>query len=74
MRSFGSLLLLLGVLAIVLDFVGRVPKLLVWIYSWGDGVAWVIKIAIILVGAALFFLGKKKEQEKVIEEKTDINE
>lgn len=74
MKSFGSLLLLLGVLAIVLDFVGRVPKLLVWIYEWGDGVAWVIKIAIIIVGAILFFLGRKNEGEKTVTEKNDSEE
>lgn len=31
MKNFGSFLLLLGVLAIVLDFFNYVPKLLFWI-------------------------------------------
>ena len=47
MKSFGSTLAILGILAIVLDFVNMVPKVLAWIYSWGDGVAWGIKIGLI---------------------------
>jgi hypothetical protein len=61
MKSFGSLLLLLGVLAIVLEFFGYVPKLLFWIYEWGDGVAWAIKIALIVVGGILWLLGRNAE-------------
>jgi hypothetical protein len=61
MKNFGSFLLLLGVLAIVLDFFNYVPKLLFWIYEWGDGVAWIIKIALIVVGGILWFLGRNAE-------------
>jgi len=61
MKNFGSFLLLLGVLAIVLDFFNYVPKLLFWIYEWGDGVAWAIKIALIVVGGILWFLGRNAE-------------
>lgn len=71
MKGFGSLLVFLGIAAILLDFFDRVPKLLVWIYMWGDGVAWIIKIAIIILGAILFFLGKKNESEKTVEEEND---
>ena len=34
-----------------------VPKVLAWIYSWGDGVAWGIKIGLIVVGGLLWLLG-----------------
>ena len=61
MKSFGSLLLLLGVLAIVLEFFGYVPKLLFWIHEWGDGVAWAIKIALIVVAGILWLLGRNAE-------------
>ena len=47
MQNIGSALAILGILAIFLDFFNRVPKVLVWIYNWGDGVAWGIKIALI---------------------------
>ena len=61
MKSFGSTLAILGILAIVLDFVNMVPKVLAWIYSWGDGVAWGIKIAFVVVGGALWLIGRNQE-------------
>ena len=57
MKSFGSLLFILGLLAIGLTFVNAVPKVLAWIYLWGDGVAWGIKIGLVVVGAILWLLG-----------------
>ena len=57
MKRFGSTLAILGILAIVLDFVNMVPKVLAWIYSWGDGVAWGIKIGLIVGGGLLWLLG-----------------
>ena len=45
----------------MLDFFNYVPKLLFWIYEWGDGVAWIIKIALIVVGGILWFLGRNAE-------------
>ena len=67
MKNFGSFLLLLGVLAIVLDFFNYVPKLLFWIYEWGEGVAWAIKIALIVVGGILWFLGRNAEADGTTE-------
>ena len=61
MQNIGSTLAILGILAIFLDFFNRVPKVLVWIYNWGDGVAWVIKIAFVVVGGALWLIGRKQE-------------
>lgn len=61
MQNIGSTLAILGILAIFLDFFNRVPKVLVWIYNWGDGVAWVIKIAFVVVGSALWLIGRKQE-------------
>ena len=61
MQNFGSTLAILGILAIFLDFFNRVPKVLAWIYNWGDGVAWVIKIAFVVVGGALWLIGRKQE-------------
>lgn len=64
MKGFGSLLVVLGVLAIVLDFFNRVPRVLAWIYHWGDGVAWGIKIALIVIGGVLWLLGNKAESQR----------
>ena len=54
MENIGSTMVVLGILAIVLDFFNYVPKVLFWIYEWGDGVAWGIKIALIVVGGLLW--------------------
>jgi len=53
LKSFGALLLFYGVASIVLDFVNMVPRLMAWIYLWGDTNAWIIKIAFVVVGFAL---------------------
>jgi hypothetical protein len=64
MKSIGSLIFLFGVAAIVFGFMDRVPTLLQWIYNWGDGTAWAIKIGFVVVGAVIYFMGTKKKQEK----------
>lgn len=64
MKKIGGIIFSLGVLAIVLDFVNYVPRLLFWIYFWGDGVAWIIKILLVIGGAALYLYGKKQEDEE----------
>jgi hypothetical protein len=63
MKSIGSLLFLFGAAAIVFGFMDRVPTVLQWIYTWGDGAAWAIKIGLVVVGAVLYFMGAKKKQE-----------
>ena len=64
MSKIGLYMGIAGLLAIVLDFLDRVPKVLFWIYSWGDAVAWAIKIGLVVVGAALFFMGNKNAVSK----------
>ena len=54
---------LLGIAAVVMNYLDRVPRLLMWIYNWGDTTAWIIKIGLIVVGAALYFLGPKEEED-----------
>ena len=61
MQNIGSTLAILGILAIFLDFFNRVPKVLAWIYNWGDGVAWGIKIALVVVGGVLWLIGRNQE-------------
>lgn len=55
----GSFLAVIGILAIVLNFFNMVPKVLIWIYMWGEGVAWAIKIGLVLIGVALWLLGRR---------------
>ena len=61
MQNIGSTLAILGIMAIFLDFFNRVTKVLAWIYNWGDGVAWGIKIALVVVGGALWLIGRNQE-------------
>ena len=53
---------ILGLLAIVLNFANMVPRLLMWIYSWGEGVAWAIKIGLVILGAILYFMGTDEDE------------
>ncbi|SEC35351.1 hypothetical protein SAMN04489761_2756 [Tenacibaculum sp. MAR_2009_124] len=64
MKKIGSTLVFLGIFAIVLNFVNMVPRVLMWIYAWGETSAWGIKIGIIVLGAILWFIGGKDEKEE----------
>jgi len=48
--------------AIILNFVDMVPRVLMWIYAWGEITAWGIKIGLVVVGAILFLIGNKQEE------------
>lgn len=61
MKQIGGIMVLFGAAAIVMNFMDRVPRLLAWIYNWGETTAWIIKIALIVVGAVLYFMGKPSE-------------
>ena len=61
LQKIGSFIFIIGLLAIVMNFFNYVPKLLMWIYNWGDGPAWAIKIGLVVVGAALWFLGSRNQ-------------
>ena len=43
MKSLGSTLFILGVLAFGLNYMNAVPKVLAWIYEWGEDTALWIK-------------------------------
>ena len=64
MKKTGSTLITLGLLAIVLNFVNRVPSILIWVYAWGETTAWIIKIGVVVLGAILYFIGKNEEKEE----------
>lgn len=63
MKKIGSTLLLVGIAAIILNFVNMVPRVLMWIYAWGEATAWGIKIGIVVLGAILWLAGKKETDE-----------
>jgi hypothetical protein len=62
MKSIGSLLVIFGLAAIVFGFMDRAPRLMLWIYEWGDGTAWAIKIAFVVVGVILYVLGTRQNR------------
>ena len=59
MRQIGSFLFIIGILAIVLNVFDRVPRVLMWIYQWGETPAWGIKIALVVVGGLLWLLSSR---------------
>lgn len=60
MQKFGGTLVLLGVLAIVMNYLNMVPRVLMWIYALGEGTALFIKIGLIVLGGILWLIGKKQ--------------
>jgi hypothetical protein len=62
MRNIGSAMLFFGIGSIVLNFIDMQFVILAWIDMWGPTVGWVIKGALIIVGAILFFVSGKKEE------------
>lgn len=62
MRMFGFYLMLIGALSILLHFLDLNFIFLKWINQWGPSNGWLIRGGIILSGAILWFLGKKREE------------
>ena len=65
--KLGAIMAIFGVLAIIMDFANYVPRILFWIYNWGDTVAWGIKIGLVVVGGILYFIASKS----TVDNKTD---
>lgn len=63
MQKFGSYLVIIGLLAVVLDYVNMVPRVLMWIYNWGNEIAWSIKVGLIVLGAIVWLIGSAKERQ-----------
>jgi len=63
MRSIGMYMAIAGIASIVLLFMDMNLKLLMWIDMWGPTAGWAIRIGLIVVGAALFFMSPAPEEE-----------
>ena len=63
MAQFGILLVLFGAASAVLSFIDYELRLLFWIENWGTGVAWVIRVAFVLVGLALIMMARSRAKE-----------
>lgn len=61
--KIGAYMAFFGVLAIVLGIFNIVPRILGWIYIWGNAVAWLIKISFVVVGCVLYFKGQSTRND-----------
>jgi hypothetical protein len=61
MKELGLGLFLLGLLSLVLPFVGLKSALLTWIDQWGPTVAWAIRGGIALLGLVLYLAFRNRD-------------
>ena len=61
MRKLGGTLFFFGVGSVVLYFLNMEFIILAWIDLWGPTIGWVIRGALIIVGAILWLMGRKEE-------------
>jgi hypothetical protein len=61
MKRIGGLMVLLGAGSAVLGLVGMEFRLLMWIELWGPAIGWMIRGALVVVGAGLWLVGHKQE-------------
>ncbi|MDY7395921.1 hypothetical protein UMM65_11750 [Aureibaculum sp. 2210JD6-5] len=64
MSKLGGYIAIFGVASIILSFFNYNLRILMWIDSWGTTVGWIIRIGLIVLGAALFFLGARDTEEE----------
>jgi hypothetical protein len=60
MQGIGGLLVLLGAGSFLLPYLGLQFILVSWIDNWGTGVGNGIRIAMIVVGVILWFMGRQQ--------------
>jgi hypothetical protein len=60
MQGIGGLLVLLGAGSFVLHYINMDFMLVSWVDNWGTGIGNGIRIAMIVVGAILWFLGRQQ--------------
>ena len=63
MKQFGITLVLFGIGSFVLNLMHYEVRLLMWIDQWGRGAGIAIRVGLVVLGAALFFFGLKREKE-----------
>lgn len=59
----GLVLAAMAIMSIVLSIFNYNIRLLAWIDIWGESMGWIIRIALIVVGGALFFFFGREEDE-----------
>lgn len=71
MKSLGFWLFVFGAGSFLLNHFGREFRLLSWVDNWGPSVGMAIRVGLIVVGAALWLLGRKQEQPAETTASTD---
>ena len=64
MQGIGGFLVLMGAGSFVLHFMDMEFRLLGWVDNWGVGVGNGIRVAMIVVGGILWYLGKNSEAKE----------
>jgi len=64
MQKIATLFIILGLLAVALGFFDYAPRIIAWIYQWGENTAWIIKIGLIAAGGLLYLATEKKQRAK----------
>jgi hypothetical protein len=64
MQGFGGLLVFLGAGSFVLKYINMEFILISWIDSWGTGIGNGIRIAMVVLGAIVWFLGKQQADKQ----------
>lgn len=64
LTGIGALMVLFGIASGILSFFNYNLKLLMWVDLWGEAMGWVIRIALIIIGAGLLFVFNKFELEE----------
>ncbi|MFT5599862.1 MAG: hypothetical protein ACI9N1_000088 [Flavobacteriales bacterium] len=59
----GLIVAAMGIMSIVLSIFNYEIRLLAWIGQWGETMGWVIRILLIVVGGALFFLFGSSDED-----------
>lgn len=65
MKNFGAFIALLGIASIALFFFDYELKILGWISTWGENIAWAIRGGFVVIGAVIWFMAPSdKESEE----------
>ena len=59
----GLLIAAMGIMSMLLSIFNYNIRLLAWIDIWGNTMGWIIRILLILIGGALFFLYGRDEED-----------
>ena len=62
MRTLGIYLMVFGALSFGLYFLHMNSILLIWMDNWGINTGWLIRGGLVLLGAILWFIGKKTKE------------